>query len=114
MIINKTKNKIMANEFRLCKNFICKLVGLMFSKKKKDFALIFEFKKDKRVSLHTFFVFYPIDIVFLNEKKEVIEIKENMKPFSFYFPKNKASYIIEFQTRIVKKTKTKIGDRIEF
>ena len=37
-----------------------------------------------------FFVFFPIDVLFLDKNKKVVELKENFKPFSIYFPKNKA------------------------
>jgi hypothetical protein len=61
-----------------------------------------------------FFVFYPIEVSFLNKNKIVVEIKENFMPFSCYSPKNKAQYIIELPKGTIKKSKTAIGDNIEF
>ena len=61
-----------------------------------------------------FFVFYPIDVLFLNKNKIIVEIKENFRPFAFYTPKNKAKYIIELSQKTIKKTKTQIGDKIKF
>ena len=61
-----------------------------------------------------FFVFYPIDVLFLNKNKIVVEMKENFKPFTFYTPKNKALYIIELPRGSIKNSKTKIKDKIEF
>lgn len=80
----------------------------------KPKPLIFIFKKEKIIPLHMLFVFYPIDILFLNKNKIVAEIKENFKPFSFYTPKNKAQYVIELPQGTIKKTKTALGDRINF
>lgn len=114
MMINKTKNKIIAKKSKICGNFFCKFLGLMFSKKKEDFALIFEFKKEKRLSLHTFFVFYPIDIIFLDKSKKVVEMKKGMKPFSVYFPKQKFSYVIELNAGAIRRTKTELADEIKF
>ena len=59
-------------------------------------------------------VFYPIDVLFLDKNKKVVEVKENFKPFSFYAPKNKALYIIELPQDSIKHSRTKIGDKIEF
>ena len=42
-----------------------------------------------------FFVFFSIDLFYLNKNKEVIEIKKDLKPFTFYNPKEKAQYLIE-------------------
>ena len=48
-----------------------------------------------RSSLHMFFVFFPIDVLFLDKDKKIIEIKRNFKPFSFYKSKEKAMYVVE-------------------
>ena len=83
----------------------------MFSKPQ---SLIFIFKKEKIVPLHMFFVFYPIDVLFLDNNKIVVEKKENFMPFSFYTPKNKALYIIELPKNTTKSSKTKVGNKIDF
>jgi len=63
----------------------------MFSRRK---TLTFDFKKERKVSLHTFFVFFPIKVEYLDAKKNVVETTI-MKPFTFYTPKKKARYIVE-------------------
>ncbi|MEK6876377.1 MAG: DUF192 domain-containing protein [Nanoarchaeota archaeon] len=111
-IKNITKKRIIAENAKLCRNIFSKSLGLMFALKPKP--LIFIFKKEKIITLHMLFVFYPIDVLFLDKNKVVVEIKENLMPFSFYTPKNKAQYILELPQGAIKKTKTKIGDKIEF
>jgi len=112
MIINKTRKKILSKDFKICKNLFQKSIGLMFTTKPK--TLIFEFKKEKKISLHMFFVFYPIDVLFLNKNKRVVEIKENFKPFTIYFPERHALYIIELPNKTIKRSKTKLNDKISF
>lgn len=60
------------------------------------------------------FVFFPIDILFLDKNKKVIEMKKNFRPFSFYTPEKKARYILELPEGTIKKTRTEIGDKIRF
>jgi uncharacterized protein len=60
------------------------------------------------------FVFYPIDVLFLDKNKVVVEVKDNFRPFSFYTPKNKAMYVIELPAGTIKKTKTCVWDKIDF
>lgn len=130
-IKNLTKRKIIArNSIFLDDNF-SKFIGLMFSKSTKignfrdaenpkDFqakqgrALIFKFNKEKAIHLHMLFVFYPIDVLFLDKNKAVIDKKENFKPFTFYKSRKKAMYAIELPNGIIRKTKTGMGDEIEF
>ena len=112
-IKNLTKNKIIAkNSIFLDDNF-SKFIGLMLSKKQNR-ALIFKFNKEKIISLHMIFVFYPIDVLFLNKNKIVVDKKENFKPFTFYKSRKKSMYAIEMPGGIIKKTKTEIGDKIGF
>jgi len=79
-------------KYKICKNSFNKTRGLMFSKKKN---LILVFNKEKRISLHMFFVFFPIDVLFLDKNKKIVEIKKNFKPFTFYTSKQKAKYAVE-------------------
>lgn len=83
----------------------------MFSKQRN---LVFQFSKEERVPLHMWFVFYPIDVIYLNKQKKVVEIKEHFKPFTIYFPKNQAKYVLELPAGAVKKSKIAIADVLEF
>jgi len=114
MITNTTKKTIMVKNKKILKNIFSKSLGLMFSKKIKDKGFIFIFSKERVHSIHMLFVFFPIDILFLDKKKKVIEIKKNLKPFSFYSSKTKAKYFIELPEGTVKGTKTKVNDNIKF
>lgn len=67
-------------------------IGMMFSKPKN---LFFIFKKEKRLFVHNFFVFFPIDLIFLDKNYKVIEIKKNFLPFTIYLSKKKVKYLIE-------------------
>lgn len=108
---NITKKTLIAKDAKPCKSIFSRTSGLMFSKPQ---PLILIFKKEKIVPLHMFFVFYWIEILFLDKNKKVVEMKENFKPFSFYTPKNKAKYVIELLKNSIRKTKTELGDKIEF
>lgn len=110
---NATKNAILEVDFKLCEDLRSKSVGLMFSKKRK-IALIFKFKKEKIIALHMLFVFYPIDAVFLDKGKRVVDMKKNFRPFAFYKSKKKAMYCIELPQGSIIKANTEIGDKIRW
>ena len=113
MIKNITKNTIISKNTVFCSSPLAKAIGLMFSKK-SDKSLIFVFKKEKIVPLHMLFVFYPIDVLFLNKEKKIVEIKEHFRPSSFYSPKNKARYVIEMPEGSIRKFNLKISDSLSF
>jgi uncharacterized membrane protein (UPF0127 family) len=87
-----------------------KYLGLMFRNIKGNTAIL---KNYNRESLHTLFVFYPIDIIFLDKNKKVIEIKKNIKPFTLkIIPNKKAKYVLECKARNSKNIR--IGQTIKF
>ncbi len=93
MITNASKDLIISQKELVCNSLLSQARGLMFRKKQN---LVMVFRNEQKVSIHNFFVFYPIDLVFLNEKREVVEIKRDFKPFCFYKSKERAKYLIEF------------------
>ena len=58
-----------------------KILGLMFRTRKTK-PLLFEFDKDTRIAIHSFFVFFPFKAIWLDENNRIIEQKI-VKPFSF-------------------------------
>ncbi|GAF99999.1 unnamed protein product, partial [marine sediment metagenome] len=84
-------------------------------KKIIDKCLIFKFNKEEKWSLHMLFVFFPIDVLWLDKDKKVIDIKENFKPFSLMAkPKEKAKFVVELPVNTIHNTKTKINDEMWF
>jgi uncharacterized membrane protein (UPF0127 family) len=93
MLVNKSTGKKIIKE-RVRKDFLGQAFGLML-KKKHDYALIFEFKNERRISLTMWFVNFPIDVLWLDKHKRVVEIKKDFKPWANYTPKHHAKYVIE-------------------
>ena len=92
MIINQTLNKKISDKEIYCKSIFSQAWGLMFRKKQN---LIMEFNSEKKISLHMFFVPFPIDVLIVNKDKEIVEIKENFRPYTFWKSKEKGKYVIE-------------------
>ncbi len=112
IIKSAVKGNIICADAKICKSAFSKARGLMFSK--SPIPLVFIFDEEKIIPLHMVFVFFPIDILFLDKNKKIVEIKESLMPFAFYTPKNKALVIIELPKGTVERTKTKVGDKINF
>jgi len=98
-------------EFKICRTALSQARGLMFSSKKN---LIFVLDPERRQSLHMFFVFFPIDVFYLDSAKKIVEIKRDFKPFTVYMPSKKAKYIAEIAKDKEKFKKIKIGKKFIF
>ena len=109
MIRNESKGSIVCMNSRIISSLIGQTLGLMFSSQKN---IIFVLKEEKRENIHNFFVFFPIDVLFLDNKKRVVEKKENFRPFHLYFGRNKARYILELKNGLA--SDIAIGDQLSF
>ena len=93
--------------------FFSKAKGLMFEKKSNfDYALVFVLEKESKIgaSVHMMFVFFPIDIVYLDSKKMVVD-KASLNPWLLnYTPKKPAKYFVELPKG--KAGEIKIGDEL--
>ncbi len=111
---NRSKSTHIASVYQIHESWWKKAHGLMFRKQQSDYALIFRFEKEEKVPLHMFFVFHPIDVLFLNKEKRVVEFKEDFRPWKMYSPENKAAYIIEAPSGSINKAKVELNDEIDF
>ena len=61
---------------------------------------------------------FPIDIIWINENKEVVYIKENLQAClencQLFTPDKKSKYVLEVKAGIVDKIDIKIGDEVIF
>lgn len=99
------------------RNFFELSRGLMFRKNilESNETYIFVLDRERNAAITMMFVFFSIDVLWLDSKFEVIDAKENVKPFSFYTShKGKAKYFIEMPLGSIKKYCIKPGDKILF
>lgn len=85
--------------------------GLMFHKEIFDEAHVFYFNKPFKIALTMFFVFFPIDVLFIKNNK-IVEMKENFMPFTNYTSKKEADIFIELPSGFIKKNKIYINQKI--
>lgn len=116
MITNAKTGVVIVKKSVSCNTIFSKGFGLMFRTKYaiKDTGWIFSFSKPTRVPITMWFVFYPIDIVFLDSQKKIIEIVEGLKPFANYSATKPARYFIELQAGTVKKKHIALGQKMKF
>jgi uncharacterized membrane protein (UPF0127 family) len=58
---------------------------------------------------------FPIDIIWLNDVKQVVSIKENVTPDTYpesFKPSKESLYVLEVESGFVKKKGIKIGDQL--
>ena len=113
MVKNVTRNTLITPGHILADSPAGRARGLMFTLPMKK-AMVLKFPSETSVQLHMFFVFYPIDVLFLDKDCRVVEILANFRPFTFYCAKHKAKFVVEVPAGSISSSHTKIGDKIAF
>jgi len=109
-IVNLENNAILANKARVADTPFSRLIGLLNrSSLKEGEALVLK----PSCSIHSLFMRFTIDVIFLDKTSKVIGALSSFKPFRFSPIYVKSKLAIELPENTIKLTKTKIGDTIE-
>ncbi len=63
-------------------------------------------------SIHTFFMQFPIDVVFLDKNFKVLRARPSLKPGRLVFPILLARTVIEFAPGAIERGKIEVGDQL--
>jgi uncharacterized membrane protein (UPF0127 family) len=108
-IINITKNTLLAEEVMVADTFLKRMRGLLGKKEfRKGQALIL----NPCNSIHTFFMYFPIDVVFVDRHNQVIEVISSLRPGSLTRIYFNATFAIELPEGTLKSTLTSKGDTL--
>jgi uncharacterized membrane protein (UPF0127 family) len=108
-IINVTKNALLAENAIIAGTFSKRIKGLLGEK---------DFKKGQALmitpcnSIHTLFMRFPIDVLFVDSDNRIVKLISHMLPFrisGIYF---QAHFVIELPAGTLEATSTQKGDRL--
>ena len=89
------------------KSFLRKLLGLIvYTKLSRNKVMLIENCR----SIHTFFMSFAIDVVFVNKNNIIIKLKENLKPFRLCIANVNARHVYEASVGFIKKFNLKTGN----
>ncbi len=116
MIRNKTNGKILARRVHYCDSFFTRGTGLMFRSHRAidHTGWVFDMKATCHITITMFFVFFPIDIVFLDASHRITELHCNVRPFTNFSTEKPARYFIELQQGTIDKASLAVGQHITF
>jgi len=110
-IINSTRGGVLAHSATIAQSFSSRLTGLLGREHLPEGeGLII----DPCNSIHTFFMRFPIDVLFVDRGGRVVRRLEAMKPWrvsGIYF---QAQKVIELPTGVLAATSTREGDVLTF
>ncbi len=92
------KGKLLARKVKVCESIFSRTRGLMFHPKLNSgegIILVAQGQSTAQTSIHSFFVFFSFDALWLNEQKQVVD-KKTVQPFHMLItPQSPAKYVLE-------------------
>ena len=108
-ISNSSRSKHLDCALEPAQSLGARMRGLMF--RRKCASLLFTFDWTDRHSIHSFFVAFPFDAIYLDERGRVADVFESVPPFSpLLTPRSPVRYLLELPPGSAKKLSARIGD----
>jgi len=110
-LINLSSETVVANNVNEAFTFFKRLKGLMFTNELCSGSGL-HIKPCQ--SVHTFFMKYAIDILYVNASGTVVAIDEGLQPGKVGKRYKEAVAVVELPEGLVKATKTEVGHNVRF
>lgn len=109
--INRTRNAVLAGSVRIADGFVSRLRGLLGTDSLPDGEGIYIVPC---ASIHMFGMKYSIDALFIDTDNKVVGIVNSIPPGQVSPHFKKAHGCLELPSGVLEKTRTELGDQIEF
>lgn len=108
-IYNSSNNNLIADNVKLANSFITRTLGLIPKTTiSEDEGLVIK----PCCSVHTFFMRFGIDILFVNKRNEIIALYENVNPWRILPIHLTAFYVVELAAGTISTKNIEKGDII--
>ena len=109
-VVLKKTNLMLSENVMMANSLFKRILGLMFKKNiNKNESLLIE----PCNSIHTCFMNFSIDVLFISKKNEVVHVIENMHPWRFSAIHFRSKKVVEFPAGTLKGMVI-LGDILEF
>lgn len=110
-VIDRQSNQLIIKDLKTAYTFWSRLKGLMLTDSISD---NYGLHIAPCSSIHTFFMKYCIDVIYLNEHKEIIGMEENLSPGKLGKRFSGARSVIELPAGGIKKVSITVGQTLAF
>ena len=110
-VFNETRKVALVSHGRVADTFWLRLRGLLGAASlQPEEGLILVGEK----SIHTLFMKFPIDVVYVDKNYKVIRTDINMTPYRLGPFVVQSAYVVEMPVGTIANTATEVGDQLDF
>lgn len=115
MTLRKNDGTIIATNLEHASTVIKQMIGLMFRRSiPQDYAMIFDMRWEQYISIHMLFVPFPIDLVYLDSNRQVVDFKHMRAWTGIATSRRPARFAIEMPAGTVERSGLNVGDMLEW
>lgn len=108
-LFNRTKNTEIAARVRVASGLFGRMKGLLGETGMPEGETLWI---ERCNSIHTWFMKFAIDVVFVDEEMVVRKVCENVGPWRVTMPAIRASSVFEMAAGTLRRNKVEIGDQL--
>lgn len=108
-LVNNINNKIISENLQIANTFLKRFKGLMFTKElpNQNALQIIPCRE-----IHTFFMNYSIDVLYLDANNTILSVDENFTPNKIGKKVKNAVSVIELPNGTIEKFNLKVGQKL--
>lgn len=106
---NATRNVLLSDRTRIANTMVTRMVGLLTTPGLSAGEGLWI---EPCNSIHTWFMKFTIDAVFLDKQGNVVKVASRMKPWRLTSIARKARGVLELPEGTIEKTGTQVGDQV--
>ena len=110
LVKNATRETVLVSKGRVAKSAWAKFRGLMGSPPLANGEGLLIASSN---SIHTHFIRFPIDVLYIDRENRVVAMDENMKPWRIGRIHRTARCVLELPAGVIAATQTQVGDVLE-
>ncbi|WP_424357858.1 DUF192 domain-containing protein [Methanocella sp. MCL-LM] len=115
MTLRKSDGTVIATRVEHAGTPVRQMIGLMFRRSiPQDYALIFDMRWEQYIGIHMLFVFFPIDLVYLDSNRQIVDLRHLRAWTGIATSKKPARYAIELPDGIIERGGLKVGDILDW
>ncbi len=107
---NQSRNTSLGDRIRLADTSLSRFVGLLGKKSLRPGTGLWIMPSN---GVHTFGMAFSIDVVFLDAKHRVVQLRENLRPFRLTSLNWSARSVLELPVATICASQTEVGDDLE-
>lgn len=115
MVLRKGDGTIVATNVEHARSVLKQVRGLMFRRSiPRDFAMIFDMRWEQYIGIHMLFVPFPVDLIYLDEKRQIVDLRHMRAWTGIATSRRPARYAIEMPAGSIEQWGLKAGEVMEW